>query len=172
LLQLLEDLSKRIATLILAVMRKNLNNVVRRDLLCVNVRREKADAAVDIVPHSTRRNHTVRRACGDHTANRKAIALMNVRHCDRVLNDAGQGGGVDQLRHRFVLQRVVQQLFARVQARGRAHIAAKILRHLVHAIANSFEILLGDHTSPHPITYTSTTTTACHPSAVCFITKL
>ena len=62
----------------------------------------QAHAAVDVVADTARTHDPVLRIGGDDAADRKTVALVDVGHRERCLDDSGQGGGVRHLLERAV----------------------------------------------------------------------
>ena len=83
---------------------------------------QQPHAAVDVVADAAGRDHAARRWIGRrHAADGEAVAPVDVRHGQRVADDARQEGHVGHLLEGLVLRQDVHHLLAGVDAAGDAH---------------------------------------------------
>ena len=106
--------------------------------------RKQADPTIYVIPDAAGRDHPARQPGGHHTADGEAVALMDVRHRQRLADDAGQGRRVDQLFERSVLQRLLQNVVVRVKMSRHAHVVPEFLRHFVDMLVDLFQIVARD----------------------------
>jgi len=106
---------------------------------------EQPDAAVDVVADPAGRDHAVGQLRRGHGADGEAVALVDVRHRDRGLDDAGQGGDVLELCERVVAADRLEQPGVGEHARGDAHVRARVCADLPHDLVDPAQV--GHHTS-------------------------
>ena len=83
---------------------------------------QQTHAAVDVKSHAARRHHAAFIGVGSrHAADRKAVALVNVRHSQRPAHDARQHRHVDRLLQREIFQQIFQQMLVGVDHRIGQH---------------------------------------------------
>ncbi len=85
---------------------------------------EQPHAAVDVVAHPARRDDPLVGVHRRHSADREAVAPVDVRHGDRGAEDAGQVGDVGDLVEAGVVAQLGHQLVAGVDDAVDAHAAA------------------------------------------------
>jgi hypothetical protein len=83
--------------------------------------RQQAHAAVDVVPNAAGRDHPVGLGSGGHATDREAVALVDVGHGQRCVDDPGQRGHVGQLLQRAIAADRRQQLLIGEHARRHPH---------------------------------------------------
>ena len=88
------------------------------------VRASQSHSAVDVVSDSARGNHAVFFGIGcANSADRKAIAEMNIRHGQRILHNSRQVGNVCDLSQRIVFPNLGDEVFVRINAARNSHAA-------------------------------------------------
>ena len=92
-------------------------------LVARQVRLDESHAAVDVEADPSRRDHAVAVVHGGDAADGKAVAPVDVGHGDARLEDAGQGGHVPDLLQRLVGAGLGEELLARIDDAGHAHVA-------------------------------------------------
>ena len=80
------------------------------DVFPGEVRGHEADPAVDVIAHSSRGYHAVLHGESRHSADGEAVAEMDVRHGQRIAQDARQAGHVADLLQALVLPQGVHEL--------------------------------------------------------------
>ncbi len=107
-------------------------------LVALEPARQQAHAAVDVVADAAGRQHALLGVERGHAADREAVAPVDVRHGDRVADDAGQVGDVDHLLGAAVVADVGDQIGGRVDQPRHPHAAA--LRDAVAEVVDSLQL--------------------------------
>ena len=141
-------------------------------LLCpleLDIGSDQSHAAVDVVSHTARADHTVglRISCGD-AADAEAVAPMNVRHRQRVAHDAGQHGDICDLVRRLVASDGVDQRVVGINHPVDAHAALVRFRNPPTALVNPLQRpgIRFSHDSPNDARHISTIKTASKPPLI------
>jgi len=99
---------------------------VRFHLLVFKVRGQHSHAAVDVISNSAWRYNALLIVESCHTANGKAISLVDVRHCHGIAHDARKHRYVDKLFDGPIPECLLKELLAGVDARRHTHAAVDI----------------------------------------------
>ena len=83
--------------------------------------RQQEHPTVDVVSHPARGDDPVWLLGGRHTSHRESVALMDVRHRQREVDDAGERRHVRKLLERAIVLDRLHQLRVREQPRGHPH---------------------------------------------------
>jgi hypothetical protein len=102
----------------------------RTELLGRQRQREQPHAAVDVVADAARRDDPVRQSGRRDTTDRKTVALVDIGHRQRRLDDARKRGDVLQLLERAVGHDRLEQHAVDEDARGHAHVGTRGGRNL------------------------------------------
>ena len=112
----------------------------RLDIIEREVGADQAYAAVNIVTHTAGRDHAALVRVGRrHAADAEAVAPVNVRHGQRVPDDAGQRGDVGDLLGRLVLLDGIDQPLVGVNQAVHAHVRAVRLWNAPAVVINALQ---------------------------------
>ena len=118
--------------------------------------RHLADAAPpgmrSALGESAGRDHPARQAGGHHATNREAIALVDVRHRQRLTDDAGQGCRIHELFQRAIFQGLFKDLAVGVKATGTRMSCRNVCGTSYKIVTDPLQVVACDrfHLSPPP----------------------
>ena len=110
----------------------------------VQMGREQANAAVDIIADAAGRDHPARQPGGHHATDREAVALVNIGHRQRLADHAGQGRRVDQLFQGAIFQGLFKNVVVCVEMSRHAHVVPEFLRHFVDILVDFLQVIARD----------------------------
>jgi len=118
-------------------------NIVKRQVCG-----QQTAATVDIVSHSARRNNSFIQVKGRHTADRKTIPPMHIRHGQRIFHNAGQTGDIGHLSGAFICCQKPENFIVGIHNSRHAHFARLRYQHAI--FVNSFHFNFKHRKSPWP----------------------